>query len=128
MRLLAHRALVASVSPVTKTVGRSNVLRLLLMLVRASALVALSTSLVLLLLASSSLPAPLVMSLVGWLRLLMARIELIADTAVLHARADYVGEPVVVALHFQRVGDDRLNPVVVSHHLDLIDDAKCRVS
>ena len=111
-------------SPVAKAMGRSYVLGLLLMLVRATALVALSTSLVLLLLASSSLPAPLVMSLVGWLRLLMARIELIADTAVLHARADYVREPVVVALDFQRVGDDRLNPVVVSHHLYLIDYAK----
>ena len=115
-------------SPVTETVGRTNVLRLLLMLVRATSLVALSASLVLLLLSRSSLPAPLVVSLVGWLRLLMARIELIADTAVLHARADYVGEPVVVALDFQRVGDDRLNPVVVSHHLYLIDYAKRRVS
>ena len=116
----------ASVSPVTEAVGRTYVRRLLLMLVRAAALVALSASLVLLLLAS--LPAPLVVSLVGWLGLLMARIELIADTAVLHAGADYVREPVVVALDFQRVGDDRLNPVVVSHHLDLIDYAKCRVS
>ena len=125
VRLLAHGALVAPVSPVTEAMGRTYVLWLLLMLVRASALVALSASLVLLLLASSSLPAPLVVS---WLRLLMARIELVADTAVLHAGADYVREPVVVALHFQRVGDDRLNPVVVSHYLYLINYAKGRVS
>ena len=118
----------ASVSPVAYTVGCSNVLGLLMVLVGAAALSTVSASLVLLLRSRSPLPAPLGLGLVCWLWLLMARVELIANAAVLHARASDVREPVVVPLDFQRVGDDRLHPVVVAHDLNLVDDSEGRVS
>lgn len=105
-----------------QAVGCPDVLRLLVMLVGAAALASLSVSLVLLLWTSSSLPASLVVALVSCLRLLMAGIELVANAAVLHARADDVREPVVVSLDLERVGDDRLDPIVVAHDLHLIDD------
>lgn len=106
--------------------GSSNVLRLLLLLVRSGG--SLSVSLIPLLWSSTPLPASLGVSLSSWLWLLVAGVELIANTTVLHARADDMGEPIVVALDFERVGDDRLDPVVVARDLYLLDDPESRVS
>lgn len=113
-------------SPLPLAMGSSNVLRLLLLLVRSGG--SLSVSLVPLLWSSTPLPASLGVSLSSWLWLLVAGVELIANTTVLHARADDMREPIVVALDFERVGDDRLDPVVVARDLYLLDDPESRVS
>ena len=73
-----------SMSSVSKTVSCSNVLWLLMMLVGAAALSTMSASLILLLWSSTSLPASLILGLLSWLSLLMARVELIANATVLH--------------------------------------------
>ena len=125
MRLLAHRALVPSVSPLAHAMRGPDVLRLLVLLIGSCAL---SVPLVPLLWSRTPLPASLGVSLRCWLRLLVAGVELIANAAVLHARADDMREPVVVALNFERVGDDRLHPVVVARDLYLLDDSESRVS
>ena len=44
--------------------------------------------------------------------------ELVANAEVILARVDHLLKSVVVAMHFHRVRNDRLDPIVVAHHLD----------
>lgn len=49
-------------------------------------------------------------------RLLLAIMELIADSEVIFADVDHLLKSVVVPVHFHRVRDDRLDSIVVAHH------------
>ena len=56
--------------------------------------------------------------------LLLAIVELVSNTIVLHARANYMLKPIVVPLNFKCVCNDGLYSIVVTHHLHLIDNTK----
>ena len=51
--------------------------------------------------------------------LLLAVVELVADTLIVHLREDDLLEPVVVATDLELICNHILNPVVMSHDFDL---------
>jgi len=56
-------------------------------------------------------------------RLLLAMMELVADAIVRHARADNILKPIVVTLNLQCVCNYGFDPIIVAHHLNLVNNA-----
>ena len=112
--LVAYSALINSMTPVTQAMCSSNILRLLLMLHLAlSETVATALSSLILGSSISSLSA------LAW-SLLLTRVKVVAEPVVIHARADNMRKSIVVPVYFYRISDDRLNSVVVTHHIYLL--------
>ena len=99
---------------VNQAMCSSNILRLLLMLhLVLSETVATALSSLILGSSISSLSA------LAW-SLLLTRVKVVAESVVIHTRADNMRKSIVVPVYFYRISDDRLNSVVVTHHIYLL--------
>mgnify|MGYP006932351612 CR=1 FL=1 len=130
--LLTDRALMCSMTALACTMSSSNILRLLMVyLTRSMSMSCLPLPLTLMLSCGSSttLTLSILCLLLGWRWwLLLTWVKLVTNSTVLHTRANDVRKSVVVAMNLQRICNDRLNSVVVTHHLHLLYHTKCRVS
>ena len=52
--------------------------------------------------------------------------ELIADAEVLLHGVHEIGEAIVVSINLHATRNERVNPIIMAHHLDVPDDAKAR--
>lgn len=128
MWLLTDWALMGSLTAMGLPMSCPDILRLLMMYLTWSMSMT-SLTLPLALVLSCGCSTTLTLSILCWCWwLLLARVELIANSTVLHTRANDVRKSIVVAMNLQRIRNDRLNSVVVPHHFHLLYHAERRVS
>ena len=64
--------------------------------------------------------------MLAW-NILLALMELITDTCILHLRANKVLESIVMAINFQRISYDVLYAIIMSYNFDLVYYTKLRL-